>query len=105
MPGAPPGPRLPRKSALRRRSREQLEGAAYLIGVLIAVQRNRLGLSQHDLARELGIGQPELSDVENGGAARFSRAKINALFKRLDIGDFDGQAAFLEWWAANETKL
>lgn len=105
MPGAPPGPRLPRKDTLRRRSREQLGGAAYLIGVLIAVQRNRLGLSQQDLANEIGIGQSELSDVENGGAARFTRAKINALFKRLDMADFDGQAAFVEWWAANEDKL
>ncbi len=105
MPGAPLGPRLPRKSTLGRRSREMLEGAAYLIGVTVAVQRNRAGLSQGDLAAAIGVEQPQLSDIENGAPARFAPAKIDALFKRLDLTDLDGHAAFLKWWASNADKF
>jgi len=51
------GPRLPRKVTALRRARESLEGVAYQIGVLLAIQRNRRRITQWDLAAELGVEQ------------------------------------------------
>lgn len=42
------------------------------VGQLIALERQRQGISQGDLARRLGVSQANLSRIEHGADLRFS---------------------------------
>ena len=42
------------------------------VGQLIALERQRQGVSQGDLARRLGVSQANLSRIEHGADLRFS---------------------------------
>ena len=102
------GPYLPRRDTALRRSREALEGVAYQIGVLLAIQRNRHGLTQWDLAGELGLkdqqsGQLAISCAENGRRCDLSDPHIDALFERLDLDAASAHANFVKWWRQNAT--
>lgn len=59
--GAPAGPRLPRKSTALSQSRAALRVAAYMIGVMLANERNRHRLTQDELGRRAGIAQVDIS--------------------------------------------
>lgn len=99
----PEGPRLPRKATFSRRIRESLEGVAYQIGVLLAVQRNRLDWTQWDLAAELGIEQIDISRIENGEPTGVSDQKIDQLFTQLELEADSCHANFIKWWRKNST--
>ena len=80
------GPYLPRKDTALRRSREALEGVAYQIGVLLAIQRNRYGLTQWDLAGEISLkhqqaGQLAISNAEKRQALRSHRRANRRAFR------------------------
>lgn len=100
MAGAPPGSRLPRKNATSRRTREALENAAFQIGLVIAIERNRKSLNQTELAGLVGGGadQNHVSRIERGIPSGLSPAKVDKLFAVLEMGDFDLQRDFLKWW-------
>jgi transcriptional regulator with XRE-family HTH domain len=99
------GPYLPRKNTALMRSRQSVESAAYQIGVMLCFQRVRWNLTQDELAAELGVDQIQVSNVENGSPSGLTDAKIDALFKRLDLADATGHAAFLKWWNRHERDL
>jgi transcriptional regulator with XRE-family HTH domain len=71
---------------------------------MLANERNRARLTQEQLAAELGVDQIAISNVENGQPA-LSDAKIDQLFKRLNLAKASGHAAFLKWWRANSKAL
>ena len=97
------GPRLPRKATTLRRLRESLEGIAYQIGVLLNIQRNRARITQWDLGNELDIDQVDISRLENGEPAAVSDAKVDRLFRRLDLPADGAHANFVKWWRDNST--
>lgn len=100
--GAPAGPRLPRKGTATKRSRESIEGVAFQIGMMVAVQRNRWKLSQYDLAQRVGIDQIAVSNIENGvPMAKVTDQQIDALLGAIDLKDAKVQASFLKWWRDN----
>jgi ribosome-binding protein aMBF1 (putative translation factor) len=94
----PEGPRLPRKDTALKRSREALEGAAYQIGVLIAIQRNRAGWTQWDLAQDVGAEQIAISRIENGQPAPIPDDAIDSLFREIDLPTEGPHADFIKWW-------
>src|SRR5437016_1564621 len=96
--GAPPGPRLPRKATALSKSRAALGVAAYMIGVTLANERHRHGLTQDELGRRTGIAQVDISQIENGSVPpRVSDAKIDSLFRQINLGTAKGHSAFLKW--------
>ena len=95
----PQGPMLPRKATAVRRSKELLGVAAFQIGVLVAVERNRCRLTQSDLGQDVGIDQVAISQIENGTPALgVADARISSLFKRLGLEPRGPQAEFVRWW-------
>jgi ribosome-binding protein aMBF1 (putative translation factor) len=97
---APKGPILPRKDRTAAQARSAIENAAYQVGVLIAIQRNRWDLRQEDLADEVGCGQGDISAIERGQppAKPLSAKQLARLFKALDLGDERELREFLMWW-------
>ena len=78
-----------------------MQGVAYQIGVLMAVQRNRLDWTQQELGDVLGIDQVGISRVENGLPIQITDAKISTLFRKLRL-DPDGlHANYVMWWRDN----
>ena len=95
---------LPRKATGLRRSRESLEGVAFQIGVLLAIERNRRRLTQWDLAEEVGMEQIDISRLENGQPSRVTDAAVEALFDQLGLSsDSAVHANFVKWWRDNST--
>ncbi len=94
---------LPRKATGLRRSRESLEGVAFQIGVLLAIERNRSRVKQWDLAQEVGMDQIDISRLENGQPAGVTDAAVDALFGRLGLADGEVHANFVKWWRDNST--
>jgi Helix-turn-helix domain len=93
------GSRHPRKANVIKHSKELLGAAAFQIGVLVAVERNRCGLRQSDLGQAVGIDQVAISQIENGISARgVADGRISALFKRLGLEPRGQQADFIRWW-------
>jgi len=92
------GPRLPRKDTALRRSRETLEGAAYQIGVLVAIQRNRWRWTQLDLAQAVGVDQLDISRIENGQPAPIGDDAVSAIFREIELPDKELHAEFIMWW-------
>jgi DNA-binding XRE family transcriptional regulator len=71
--------------------------------VLLAIQRNRCGITQWDLAEELGIDQISVSRAENGQDCGLSDAHVDALFDRLELDGNTAHANFVKWWRDNST--
>ena len=67
-----------------RREYEALEPKYNLIRALIR-RRNELSLSQAQLAHTIGMQQPAISRLENGG----SNATVGTLFKVIDALNLD----------------
>ncbi len=104
----PAGPYLPRKDTVIKRSREALEGVAYQIGILLAIQRTRRGLIQWELAGELGVtdqkdGQLAISAAENGKGCWLTDPQIDHLFELLYLEPKSTHANFVKWWRDNAT--
>lgn len=100
---APQGPMLPRKSTSLRHSKTSLEGVAYQVGVMLAVERNRWRLTQSDLAAAVGIDQVDVSSLENGRPTGVSDRSIEAVFRTLQLPPKSAQASFVKWWRENST--
>lgn len=99
--GAPTGPRLPRKGTAQKRSREAIEGLAFQIGVMVAIERNRWKMNQAELAAKVGTDQIVISRLENGTPADMTNAKFDKLFKTLELNDAEVQCSFAKWWRDN----
>lgn len=99
--GSPPGPRLPRKGTATKRSREAIEGVAFQIGVMVAIERNRWKVNQYELSQKIGTDQISISNIENGKPTGATDRQIDALFNALDLKDAKVQASFLKWWRDN----
>jgi ribosome-binding protein aMBF1 (putative translation factor) len=102
---APKGPILPRKSTARERITASCGNLAFQVGVLIAVERNRLGLTQAQLAKRTGTLQSAISDVENGEpATNMSDATIERIFSVLSLGRRSRAANYIKWWRDNAPR-
>ena len=99
------GSYLPRKSTTLMRSRQSLESSAYQIGVMLCCQRVRSHMTQEELANEIGVGQIQISNLENGAPSGLTDTEIDTLFETLDLGDATGHAALLKWWNVYEREL
>lgn len=104
MPGAPSGSRLPRKTGTSRRTREALESIAFQIGLVIAIERNRVRKNQTELAEDVGHGadQNDISRIERGIPTGFSAKQVKRLFKVLEMSSFRLQREFLIWWQSQK---
>lgn len=91
-------------SRVRRSSKtdQRVAGRGRLqIGVLLAIQRHRSGLTQWELAEEIGIAQEDVSAIENGDHVGLTSAQIDKLFTRLDLRGANADANFVKWWRDN----
>jgi ribosome-binding protein aMBF1 (putative translation factor) len=93
-------PQLPRRSTTNRRTREAIENAAFEIGLVIAIQRNRKHWNQSELAQEVGrnVTHNDISRIERGAGPGLTDRQIDKLFEVLDLGEFEMQREFLKWW-------
>ena len=66
-------PNIPRKSTTLRSTRRSLANVADQIGVLVAIERNRQGLTQWELAVAADIGQNDVSHIETGKPGKHRR--------------------------------
>jgi hypothetical protein len=100
---APRGPILPRKDRTASEARSALGNSAFQIGVLLAIQRNRWGMRQEDLAAEISCKQGDISALERGArpARPLSDRQLKQLFKALDIVGERQLREFLKWWQAH----
>lgn len=95
---------LPRKDTGVARSRGVLESAAYQIGVLVAVERNRWKMTQGEVAQTVGgIKQEDVSALENGRAVKMPDAKVSAVFTAVGLDGAGAQANYVMWWRLNST--
>src|SRR5258707_314822 len=102
---APRGPILPRKKTARARLTESFRGVAFQVGVLVAVERNRLGLTQAQLAKHAGTLQSTISDLENGEpATNLSDPAIERIFGALALGRRSRAANYVKWWRDNAPR-
>jgi transcriptional regulator with XRE-family HTH domain len=69
------------------KSRAEVQAKEMMAEMLLAEIRKSVGLTQEDLAKELGITQPSLSKLENQGDMQVStlRRLIEALGGELEI--------------------
>ena len=69
----------------------------------MAVERNRHGLTQQDLAERVGIRQIDVSSLENG--ERLPRTvkdqQVDRLFRAVDLPGRGLHANFVKWWQDN----
>ncbi len=79
-----------------------MRGVAFQIGMLLAVERNRAGWTQEEIAQEVGIGQVDVSRVENGQplSQGISDEQVTALFDWFRLPQ--RQANFIMWWRDNQ---
>jgi ribosome-binding protein aMBF1 (putative translation factor) len=93
-------PILPSKQKTARQARSTLLSGAFQVGVLIAIQRNRKGMRQEDLAEAIGRKQPDISGLERG--ARLARpltdTQLKSLFEVLDLKRETRLREYLGWW-------
>lgn len=97
---APKGPILPRKDSTAANARAALSNTAYQVGVLLAIQRNRVDLRQEDLGDQIGRTQSDISALERGeGLTRpLSDAEMKKLFHILELSNHGLLRDFLLWW-------
>jgi DNA-binding XRE family transcriptional regulator len=102
---APKGPMLPRKQTALARSKGTLESAAFQVGTIVAVERNRQRRTQGDLAAKVGLNQVDVSAIENGQPppSSVSDATIDMLFRELGLPAKSVHANYLKWWRDNST--
>jgi transcriptional regulator with XRE-family HTH domain len=93
-------PQLPRRSTTNKRTREAIENAAFEIGLVIAIQRNRRHLNQQELADEIGgkATHNDISRIERGAGVGLTGSQVDNLFAVLDLDEFEMQREFLKWW-------
>lgn len=77
-----------------------MANAAFQVGVLLAIQRNRWGMRQNDLADQVGCAQTDISALERGARPPkpFSDTQLKKLFKALDLVNEKQLREFLKWW-------
>jgi ribosome-binding protein aMBF1 (putative translation factor) len=94
------GSRLPQKGSTEKRTREALEGVAFQIGMVVAVERNRAGWNQTELAERVGGGavQSSITRIENGKSGKLKPPQVTKLFRVLKMDSFKRQREFLKWW-------
>lgn len=94
------GPILPQRAKTARQARSALANTAFQVGVLLSIQRNRLGKRQGDLAAEIRCAQPDISRLERGlpPAKPLSDLQLKRLFKTLELADENQLRGFLKWW-------
>jgi transcriptional regulator with XRE-family HTH domain len=93
---------LPRKRTARAQITASCRSLAFQAGVLIAVERNRLGLTQAQLAKRTGTLQSAISDIENGEpATNMSDVTIERIFSTLVLGRRSRAANYVKWWRNN----
>lgn len=99
-PGAPQEAGLPRKDQTNARTRSAITDVAFQVGLVLAIERNRLGLNQSELADQVGGGaeQRHISRLERGIPAGLSAAQVTKLFRVLAMTQFRRQREFLKWW-------
>jgi hypothetical protein len=92
--------RLPRKVGTNKKTREAIENAAFEIGMIVAIERNRTRLNQTELGEQVGGGadQNDISRIERGKPTGFTNAQVDKLFRILGMEDFKLQRRFLKWW-------
>ena len=100
---AAPGSRLPRKGSTNRKTHGALENAAFEIGMVVAIERNRFRWNQTELADRVGGGadQNDISRIERGQSGGFTAAQVTKLFSVLEMTNFSLQREFLKWWQQN----
>jgi transcriptional regulator with XRE-family HTH domain len=93
-------PQLPRHSTTNKRTREAIGNAAFEVGLVIAIERNRKHWNQQELAHKVGGGATynDISRIERGSGVGFTKGQIDKLFAVLGLDEFDTQREFLEWW-------
>lgn len=97
----PTGPRLPRKNIALSQAKKSLDSAAYQIGVILAIQRHRAGLTEEEIAEALGTDNNAISELENGGNGKLTDGQVDRLFSRLDLDRAGVHANFVKWWRKN----
>ena len=97
------GPNLPQRARTARQAKSALANTAFQVGILLAIQRNRSGKLQGDLAAELRCAQPDISRIERGQppSKPLSELQLKRLFETLDLAGEDRLRAFLKWWQAH----
>ncbi len=96
------GPMLPRKNTAQAQLKNALAVAAFQAGLLVAIQRNRHGLRQEDLASQVGLKQEDISAIENGLAGvKITNAELTKLFKTIALDPKGPGARYLAWWRDN----
>jgi ribosome-binding protein aMBF1 (putative translation factor) len=98
---APAGPMLPRKATSLKHCKDQLSSVAHSIGLVIAIERNRLQKTQDQLADGIALGQEDISDIENGKSVQASEARIKELFEAVGLETEGQEARFIIWWQRN----
>ncbi len=99
---APKGPILPRKGTAQERFDDVCRSVAFQAGVLVAVERNRKGLTQQQLGAHAKAQQSDVTAVENGKPAkRLSDKQVDSLFTKLSLGRGSAAANFIKWWRDN----
>ncbi len=103
---APKGPMLPRKNRTAAQARKSLRNSAFQVGVFLAIERNRCGMRQEDLAAAVGCSQGDISDIEQGyrPPKRPSDAQLKRLFKVLKVSNQVELREFLKWWHTHGPK-
>lgn len=94
---------LPRKTRSVARSNDAIRSLAHQIGTLVAIERNRKGLTQTSLGAKCGIVQPQISLLENGDhiSPSVTDAHIDSLFSELKLSSNPKLANFIKWWRDN----
>ncbi len=67
---------------------------------MIAIQRNRKGMRQEDLASAIGRKQTDISVIERGGRLTkpLTDKQLKTLFEVLDLKKEIRLREFLKWW-------
>ena len=96
----PKGAQPPRVGIVISRSNDALSVAAFQVGLVVSAKRNRLNLTQEDLASAVGLkNHAAISSIELGKpAGGMTPAKFDSLFRKLELPVDGRQASFIRWW-------
>ena len=92
------GPYAQRLDVIQANVRQSLEVAAWCAGHLVLNERTRKGLTQDELAAQIGVDQIQISLLERGKRHALTNAQVDRLFRELGITTRDGQRDFLKFW-------
>lgn len=96
----PEGPRQTRKTTSAKILRQALQVAASYAGQMVSIERNRLNWTQQQVADEVRVPQPYVSDLELGRPARISDPNLDSIWSTLAV-DNDMALSFVKWWRDN----